>query len=66
MLHAEHGLCCAGWDADFATEAYRQQVEALAQNQVRLCFLCCFFLLCRLVHLITFFIFWAVDGGSGI
>lgn len=25
----------AEWDADFATEAYRQQVEALAQHQVR-------------------------------
>lgn len=24
------------WDADFATEAYRQQVEVLAQHQVRL------------------------------
>lgn len=24
-----------GWDADFATEAYRQQVEALARRQVR-------------------------------
>lgn len=23
-----------GWDTDFATEAYRQQVEALAQHQV--------------------------------
>lgn len=23
-----------GWDADFATEAYRQEVEALAQHQV--------------------------------
>lgn len=23
-----------GWDADFATMAYRQQVEALAQHQV--------------------------------
>lgn len=26
----------AEWDANFATEAYRQQVEALAQHQVRL------------------------------
>lgn len=25
---------CIGWDADFATTAYRQQVEALAQHQV--------------------------------
>ena len=24
----------AGWDADFATKAYRQHVEALAQQQV--------------------------------
>lgn len=24
----------SGWDSDFATEAYRQQVEALAQHQV--------------------------------
>lgn len=24
----------SGWDTDFATEAYRQQVEALAQHQV--------------------------------
>lgn len=24
------------WDADFATKAYRQQVETLAQHQVRL------------------------------
>jgi len=27
-------LFVSGWDADFATEAYRQQVEALAQHQV--------------------------------
>lgn len=27
-------LLISGWDADFATEAYRQQVEALAQHQV--------------------------------
>lgn len=24
------------WDADFATEAYRQQVEVLAQHQVKI------------------------------
>lgn len=24
----------SGWDTDLATEAYRQQVEALAQHQV--------------------------------
>lgn len=27
-------LLISGWDSDFATEAYRQQVEALAQHQV--------------------------------
>jgi len=40
-----YGLVCSSheililfseWDADFATEAYRQQVEVLAQHQVRL------------------------------
>ena len=27
-------LLVSGWDADFATEAYRQEVEALTQHQV--------------------------------
>lgn len=27
-------LLLSGWDTDLATEAYRQQVEALAQHQV--------------------------------
>lgn len=36
MLYLHEFLCFfTGWDADFATEAYRQQVETLAQHQVR-------------------------------
>ncbi|KAK6124620.1 hypothetical protein DH2020_041634 [Rehmannia glutinosa] len=29
-----YALCNPGWDADFATEVYKQQVEALAQHQL--------------------------------
>jgi hypothetical protein len=36
MLQRYTKLACflIAWDADFATEAYRQQVEALTQHQV--------------------------------
>lgn len=54
------------WDADFATEAYRQQVQVLAQHQVRLIngstmSFCSF----SLVSLVTYLIMFVVDGGFG-
>jgi hypothetical protein len=74
-----HGLCIGtnlkdsllvlGWDADFATEAYRQEVEALAQHQVHNINFMLHTLLWTNFNstlCFSFFFFVTVDGGTGV
>lgn len=56
-------LSLAGWDADFATTAYRQHVETLAQRQVwpdNFTFI--IFYVSAIMFLIFFLLLLVVDG----